>query len=159
MDRRLAVAAVALLMSVGIVSAAPTGTVLQVADAETGETLVTVPVEEGTTVKLAYTHSVEGSLVEEVYAVSGKKLEETQMRFRSYGWGLPSREEVELVDGWFVFDPDRAFDGIVVSTGPIADHELHVRGEQYDLYELADGRSVRLSVERRSLLAGLSLTR
>lgn len=155
MDRRIAVVAAALLVSVGIASATPTGLVLTVELVETGEPLATVPVDEGTPVTLAYTHSVERSPVEEVYTVTGTRLDQTRMRFRSYGWGLPAREEVELVDGWFVFDPDRAYDEVVVSTGAIAGHELRVGGTTYDLVGLAEGRSVRLSIERRTLLSGL----
>ena len=159
MDRRLAVAAAALLVSVGIVSAAPTAIVLTVELVETGEPLATVPVEEGTPVTLAYTHSVERSPVEEVYTVSGTQLDQTRMRFRSYGWGLPAREDVELIDGWFVFDPDRSYDEVVVSTGAIAGHELRVGDTTYDLVELAGGRSVRLSIDRRTALSGVHLGR
>lgn len=159
MDRRIAVAAIALFVSAGIASATPTGLVLTVEPVGTGEPVATVPVEEGTTVTLAYTHSVERTPVEDVYTVSGNRLDQTRMRFRSYGWGLPAREEVRLVDGWFVFDPDRSYDEVVVSTGEIAGHELRVEGSKYDLVELSEGGSVRLSIERRTVLNGLHRVR
>jgi len=62
---------------------------LVVADAETGERYLTTPVENGTTVALEYTHSVEKSRVYDEYTVRGDRLEMTRMEFESYGWGYP----------------------------------------------------------------------
>ena len=156
MNRRRTVAVAAALglvfaaaaVSVGFAAANPQR-VLVVADADTGDPLLTVPVHEGSTVTLSYTHSVEKTPVEDVYTVNGTRLDNTLMRFESYGWGLPARENVSLRDGWFVFDPDRSYDEFYVKPGRVAGHTLTVDGETYDLVELSNADSVRLSVERR----------
>ncbi|WP_256298927.1 DUF1850 domain-containing protein [Haloarchaeobius salinus] len=162
MDRRLAVplaVVVCVVLTVfvaGLVAGLPSERVLVVSDASTGEHLLTVPVEEGAPVTLAYTHSVERTPVEDRYVVRGSALDNVEMRFQSYGWGLPADANVTTRDGWFVFDPDRTYERVVVSPGEIAGHELRVDGTTYDLVALSSGRSVRLSVERRSVLPRLS---
>nr|WP_276279985.1 DUF1850 domain-containing protein [Halorussus sp. DT72] len=116
-------------------------------DAETGERLLSVPVSEGTTVALNYTHSVEKTPVLDVYEVNGTELEMVRMEFSSYGAGLPAQAEVNVTDnGTFVFDPEGSYDRIFVSPGPVADHRLVVGDRAYDLVDLSDGRSVKLFV-------------
>lgn len=151
----LRLAAAALLVCAlagGAAAAVPAGQELVVSDAETGEELLAVPVEENTTVALEYTHSVEKSRVLDVYAVRDGRLVMTRMEFESYGAGLPARADVTVENGTFVFDPDSAVEELYVKPGPIAGHRLHVGDRTYDLVALSDARSVRLSVERRSAL-------
>jgi len=154
--RRLVAIALAIaVVSAGFVATTSSERVLVVEDAETGERLVTVPVDDGATVTLAYTHSVEKTPVEDVYTVDGTNLDNTLMRFKSYGWGLPSRENVTLRNGWFVFDPERSYSEVYVKPGRIADHTLRVDGTAYDLVELSNASSVRITVIRRTPLSGL----
>jgi len=136
----------------GVAAATPAGQELVVADAETGETLLAVPVEENTTVALEYTHSVEKNRVLDAYAVRDGELVMTRMEFESYGAGLPANADVAIENGTFVFDPDNTVDELYVKPGRIAGHRLHVGDRTYDLVALSDARSVRLSVERRSAL-------
>lgn len=125
--------------------------VLVVADAETGERLLEVPVAEGSTVALNYTHSVEKTPVLDVYEVNGTELEMVRMEFHSFGAGLPSRADVNVTDeGTFVFDPDGSYDHIYVKPGEIAGHELLVDDRRYDLVALSEARSVNLYVTNRS---------
>jgi hypothetical protein len=120
---------------------------LLVADAETGERLLAVPVAEGTTVALNYTHSVEKTPVLDVYAVDGTELEMVRMEFRSYGAGLPARADVTITENdTFVFDPEGSYEELYVTPGPIAGHELVVGDRAYDLVDLSDARTVKLSV-------------
>lgn len=152
--RRVAVLALlAVVLSAGLAAAVPAERVLVVADAETGERLLVRPVAENATITLAYVHSVEKTPVRDVYAVRGTALENTRMRFQSYGWGLPARADVRQVDGWFVFDPAGTYDDIYVTPGRIAGHELRVGDETHDLVALSSARTVHVSVERRSALA------
>ncbi len=123
--------------------------VLVVADADTGEPILVSPVEDGTEVTLAYTHSVEKTPVHDVYAVDGSELEMTEMRFQSYGAGLPARANVTTENGWFVFDPPGRYERIYVAPGDVANHELRVGDERYDLVELSGGESVELFVVKR----------
>ena len=123
---------------------------LVVADAETGETLLEAPVEDGDTVTLAYTHSVEKTPVEDVYVVDGTTLRMTEMRFRSHGAGLPSDESVERDGEWFVVDRNDRYETVRVAPGAIAGHELVLEsdqhgdeqddGKRYDLVEHSDGQ-------------------
>lgn len=156
MDRRppvaIALAAIALVAVAGSVGlgAATTDRVLVVEDAANGDRLLTVPVDDTTTVTLAYTHSVERTPVEDVYAVNGTRLDNTLMRFQSYGWGLPAGADVTLRDGWFVYDPDRSFEELHVKPGHVAGHRLTVDGTTYDLVALSNATAVRIAVEPRT---------
>ncbi|SDL89335.1 hypothetical protein SAMN04487949_0087 [Halogranum gelatinilyticum] len=151
---RLAAGLLALLVVVsGVAAAVPGGQALVVEDAETGETLLTVPVEEETVVALEYTHSVEKTPVLDVYAVRDDELVMTRMEFESFGWGLPARANVTNENGTFVFDPEGSFSELYVTPGTVADHRLHVGDRTYDLVTVAGGEhSVRLHVVQRSLL-------
>ncbi|MFC4359766.1 DUF1850 domain-containing protein [Halobium salinum] len=156
---RRAVVAFTLLsvLLAGVAAAVPGGQALVVEDADTGERLLTVPVDEGATVALEYNHSVEKTRVLDVYEVRANgSLEMTRMEFESYGWGLPARADVRKENGTFVFDPEGVYDEIYVTPGDVAGHRLHVGDRTYDLVERAGEESVRLTVVRRSALsAGL----
>ncbi|MFB6269661.1 MAG: DUF1850 domain-containing protein [Halobacterium sp.] len=158
MRRTRFIALVAVVLAVAAVAGAaavPADTVLVVEDVETGETYLSVPVEDGTTVALEYMHSVEKTRVYDGYTVRGDVLEMTRMEFESYGWGLPSRANVTEVNGTFVYDPPGNTTRLTVSPGQVAKHKLHVGTETYDLVELTDARSVDLHVTDRSVLAKL----
>lgn len=122
-----------------------------VVEAGEGTALLTVPVDPGSTVTLEYTHSVEKSTVRDVYTVANGQLVMTRMEFSSFGAGLPSEADVEQADdGTYVYHPpDRRRGDLYVATGRIADHDLVVDGQRYDLVELADAGTVRLSIDRR----------
>jgi hypothetical protein len=156
---RWALALTALLLvgavAAGVGATVPTGRALVVSDVDTGDPLFSVPVDDGDRVVLAYDHSVEKTPVRDVYAVRGTSLDNVEMRFQSYGWGLPARENVTLEEGWFVFDPDREYEEIVVQPHPAASHRLVAGGVTYDLVERGDGGAVRLAVEHRTVLERL----
>ncbi|WP_276261390.1 DUF1850 domain-containing protein [Haloglomus litoreum] len=141
------------LVLAGAAVAAPVDRTLVVRDADSGAALLTVDVHEGSNVTLAYTHSVEKTPVRDIYTVTGTALDNTEMRFRSYGWGLPAREAVRLEDGWFVFDPDRRYEAFNLQPAAVAGHRLYVDGEPYDLVARSDD-PVRISIERRPVLGG-----
>lgn len=153
--RFVAVALALAVVGAGLVAATSSERVLVVEDADTGQRLLTVPVHEGSTVTIAYTHSVEKTPVEDVYTVDGVRLDNTLMRFKSYGWGLPARENVTARNGWFVFDPDRSYAELYVKPGRVADHRLQVDGTSYDLVELSNAGSVRITVVRRTPISHL----
>lgn len=162
-SRKLLAAAVAVLfVAVALATAAQAAAspVLVVTDQETGEDLIVTPVDEGTTVTLAYTHSVEKTTVRDVYVVDDGVLRMTRTEFSSYGWGLPAREDIDgrTEDGAFyvTFD-DRTYERVNVVPGTIAGHTLVVDDEEYDLVERSDATAVQITVERdrplRTLLA------
>jgi hypothetical protein len=133
-------------------AALPGERVLVVEDAETGEQYLTVPVADGATVALEYTHSVEQSRVYEAYTVRGDVLELTRMEFESYGWGLPAGADVTEENGTFVYDPPGNATRLTVAPGRVAGHELHVDDATYDLVALTDAASVDVHLARRTPL-------
>lgn len=151
--RRLAI----IVVVVGIVgggallaSGAATEQVL-VVETTDGTELLTIPVEEGDTIALEYTHSVEKTPIRDIYTVRDDDLVMTRMEFSSFGAGLPAQADVDRTDdGRYVHEPvhDRPGD-LLVATGPIANHDLVVEGARYDLVELADAGTVRITVETR----------
>ena len=150
-----AILALAVLAFVAVAVTAPIGAALVVEDVETGERYVAEPVNDGSTVALEYTHSVEKSRVYDEYRVDGQTLVNTRMEFESYGWGLPARVNVTNVNGTLVYDPAEPItelDELLVSPGRIAGHELIVDDRRYDLVAVTDGNDVRMHIERRSLL-------
>lgn len=154
-NRRLVVAVVSVVFAallVGSAAAVPVGTTLVVSDADTGAVLVSHPVHDGSTVDLAYTHSVQKTPVHDVYTVRGDTLVNTKMTFESYGWGLPARQDVREVNGTLVFDPDWEGRHLYVTPGRVAGHELVVDGHRYDLVALSNASSVRIELTDRSAL-------
>ncbi|WP_017343880.1 DUF1850 domain-containing protein [Halorubrum sp. T3] len=138
----------------GVALAAPTGQVLVVEDIDTGEHYITQPVDNGSTVALEYTHSVEKTPVYDEYRVEGDSLVNTRMEFQSYGWGLPSGVNVTNVNGTFVYDPPgpiMTLETLSVSPGRIANHSLIVEDQQYDLVAETNATDVRIRVEHRTL--------
>jgi len=155
MNRRYVAVLLVVLAAAALGSAAATTdeTVLVVADTETGETYLEVPVENGTVVAIEYTHSVEKTRVYDEYTVRGDELEMTRMEFESYGWGLPSRANVTRENGTFIYDPPGSYERLTVAPGRVAGHTLYVGDQTYDLVALSDGESVTFTVRHRSALA------
>ncbi len=150
--RAVVVVALALALIAAGAVVLPADRTLVVERVDTGETVVSQPIANGTTVALEYTHSVEKSRVYDGYTVRGDELVMTRMEFESYGWGLPAGANVTREDGRLVYDPPGSVTELYVSPGEIAGHRLHVGDRTYDLVERSDGASVRIHVERRSPL-------
>ena len=134
-----------------VVTGFPAGHALVVENADTGEQLLSVPVDDGAEVELSYVHSVEKTPVEETYVVSGTDLAHIQIEFNSYGAGLPSTADVERTDdGAFVASVDRTYRQVYVSPGEIAGHDLTIDGERHDLLTLSEGETVRIYVTEQN---------
>lgn len=143
------------LCSVGIAMAVPTETVLVVEDATTGDSYITEPVADGSTVGLEYMHSVEKSRVYDAYRVENQTLVNTRMEFESYGWGLPARVNVTNVNGTLVYEPDEPITELrtlYVSPGRTAGHTLIVDSRRHDLVAVTNASDVRIRIERQSLI-------
>ena len=146
------VVSVTVLAGSVVAAAVPAGQAVVVTDATSGDRLLAVPVENGSTITVAYTHSVERTPVRDVYTVDGQRLVMTRMEFSSYGYGLPARAEVEQVDGQFVTYPDWSGANLTVKPGHIAGHKLVVDGRTYDLVRLSNAETVTIRVVDVSLL-------
>ncbi|RAW44288.1 DUF1850 domain-containing protein [Halorubrum sp. 48-1-W] len=142
------VVALLVVATTAVVSTA-TGPTL-VVTAEDGERIVVTPVDEDTEVVVEYTHSVEQTLVRDVYVPEDGQLVMTRMEFSSFGAGLPAQADVTVRDGRFVYRPPRSeHETLRVETGTVADHDLVVGDERYDIATLADGGSIELTVRER----------
>ncbi|WP_440766603.1 DUF1850 domain-containing protein [Natronorubrum sp. DTA7] len=149
----LLAALVAAALLVAGAAASPDKT-LVVEDANSGDRLLEIPVDEGDEVTLSYTHSVEKTPIQDIYVVGDAELRMDRMIFHSHGAGLPSDADIEKTDEGFVLYLDDTYEELRVSPGSIAGHELVVGDERYDLVEPAD-RSVVISIEDRGLVDGI----
>jgi len=149
-SRLVAVGLVVVSALVGV--SLPTQQTLVVSETDTGDVVLQAPVDDGTRVALAYTHSVEQTPVVDTYRVRGQRLEMTRMAFESYGWGLPADANVSREGGQFVYDPPGTFETLTVQPGRIAGHRLTVGDRTVDLVARSDAQPVRLTVVRRPLL-------
>lgn len=150
----LAVAVVAAVVGGQPGAAALDGDRTLVVTHENGTELVALPVDDGDEVVIEYTHSVEKTLVRDVYAPADGTLRMTRMEFSSFGAGLPSHANVTERDGRYVYHPPQTEHELLrVKTGTVADHDLIVGGERYDITAMSGGRAVELTVERRGPVA------
>lgn len=141
--KRVAVLVVAVLVATtAIVSSGSADRTLVVADADSGEQLLEVAVDDGDEVVLSYTHSVEKTPVRDVYVVNGSELRMDRTVFRSYGAGLPADEPTEQTDDDFIVRPNRSYEKLTIAPGSIAGHELIVGNDHYDLVALSEGSVV-----------------
>jgi len=150
--RWLLLVLVATALGAGLVGTLSAERVLVVEDTATGEQYLTEPVDNGSTVALEYTHSVEKTRVYDGYRVDGETLVNTRMEFESYGWGLPARVNVTTVNGTFVYAPEEPItelDSLSVSPGRIAGHTLIIDGTRHDLVALSEGRDVMIHLDHR----------
>ncbi|MDG5817883.1 DUF1850 domain-containing protein [Natronococcus sp. A-GB7] len=145
--RRLVASAFALFGASAVtISSATADRTLVVADAATEERLLELPVDDGERVTLEYTHSVERTPVEDVYAVDGDELRAVKSVFHSFGAGLPT--DVTRTDEGYVVDGTSRHDELYVVPGSIAGHELVVGDDRYDLVGIADGGVVLFLTDR-----------
>lgn len=140
---------VAAILVVGVTATSAAAPVLVVTD-DDGTELFTVPVDEGDEVAIEYTHSVEKTLVTDVYVVDDGTLLMDYMLFSSYGAGLPSEVDVEREGDRYRYEPpEQRHETLIVTTGHVAEHELIVGDERYDITAQSDGGTIHISIERR----------
>ena len=117
------------------------------------ETLLSSPVTEGSELVVEYTHSVEQTLVRDIYVVDDGALVMTRMEFSSFGAGLPAQADVTVENGRYVYEPPtQRYETLRITTGSVADHDLVVDGQRYDIAALAAGGTVELEIQERRLL-------
>lgn len=144
------VAVLAVLATAAFVAAPAVGSQTLVVTDENGTELLATPVDADTEVVIEYTHSVEKTTVRDVYEPSDGGLVATRMEFSSFGAGLPSGANVTERDGRYVYRPPATtFETLRLKTGPIADHDLLVGGDRYDVSAMSGDGAVELTVERR----------
>ena len=155
-----AVAVLAALATASLVAGPAADSRTLVVSGEDGTELLATPVDGDAEVVIEYTHSVEKTTVRDAYEPSDGGLVATRMEFSSFGAGLPSGADVTERDGRYVYRPPATtFDPLRLKTGPIADHDLIVGGDRYDVSAMSGNGAVELTVERRPGARGRLLTR
>ncbi|AGB35928.1 DUF1850 domain-containing protein [Natronococcus occultus] len=145
--RTVLVSAVALFGATAVTTASVADRTLVVADAESGDRLFEIPVDQGDAVTIAYTHSVEKTPIEDVYVVEDSSLRADRSVFHSFGAGLPT-SDVERTEEGYVVEGTETHDELRLAPGEIAGHELRVGERRYPLAEAADGRVVLFLTDR-----------
>ncbi|MES3517698.1 MAG: DUF1850 domain-containing protein [Natronomonas sp.] len=121
-----------------------------VAATDSGDELFVTPVEDGDELILEYTHSVEQTTVRDVYVVDGDELVTDRTEFKSFGAGLPT-ESVHRDGDWYIHEPpDQRHETVIVSTGSVAEQQLVVGEQRYNLTDRSDGGRVVLRIETRT---------
>lgn len=116
-----------------------------------GEELLATAVGPDDEIVLEYTHSVEKTLVRDVYVHEENRLVMVRMEFSSFGAGLPSEADVTVRDGRYVYYPPRTeYETLRVMTGSTADHDLIVGDDRYDITALSGGGAVEITVINRT---------
>ncbi|XVH31175.1 DUF1850 domain-containing protein [Haloferacaceae archaeon DSL9] len=153
-SRRLLLVGVVFLLvgSAALVASAAEPQQTLIVETTDGEERLAVPVEDGDTFTIEYTHSVEKTPVIEEYTIRDGKINHTRLVFSSYGAGLPSNADVERTeDGAFTYEPNVVSAEFYVMPGSrVAGHVLVVDGKTYDLHDRSDGETVRIYVSERT---------
>ena len=153
-----AVAVLAVLASASLLAAPAADSRTLIVTGEDGTELLATPVDPETEVAVEYTHSVEKTTVRDVYEPSDGGLVATRMEFSSFGAGLPASADVTERDGRYVYRPPATtFEPLRLKTGQIADHDLIVGGDRYDVSAMSGNGAVELTVERRPGAPGRQL--
>ena len=147
---------VALLLFVFI----PIKKTLTFQDLYSGEILTYVPIEEGQTFQLEYTHSIHRSTVIDTYKIiSDNRIQQTTLQYEDLAIGMPSdalfEEEtfVEKDGKYFIENMNRVFPSINLSTSQVVvSHKLNVRNNQYELHEyITPGSFITIEVRKLTI--------
>lgn len=157
MNRVVIGLAVTFVVLIGLAAFVPVQTTLVVTDTETGEEIIEEEVTDGDLVQLEYTHSVERTPITEEYEISGTKLAENKIVFRSYGAGLPTTTNMTTTDEGFVVHSEDTYNSLTVALHPVPNHTLTVNGQQYYLLNRSDG-PVAIDIEEQSLIEVVAVT-
>jgi len=136
----------------------PFGKCLTVRDHENGALILALPLKEGESFDLRYTHSVNLSDVTDTIERRNDLLVCTQTLFTAYGVGIPvladgiGTDFIQTDEGFLITGIDHAQDSIPVLTQPFPNQRILHRGEEISLVEAAgSGRVVELRVESVTL--------
>lgn len=122
---------------------------------KSGRVFLQLPVDEGETFQIHYTHSVELLPVQETFLIREGRLLLDEVQWLSFGAGLGYTGEGELVleDGWVkIKKMGRYTEPLLLRVGTIADHRLMYRGEEFVLRNYVEGMDlVRFSVNNKKI--------
>lgn len=86
---------------------------------------------------LVWTHSIEKTEWQEDYVVTGRGLHLAMARVRGTGAGMEPGVDARLVNGWYVWFPNRDFPELMLArSGAVAGHRLCRAGQCQSLDDL-----------------------
>jgi len=123
-------------------------------NAETGEVYLELPVEEGDSFSVTFTHSVNRTDETEVYEVRQGAIILTGCVYYDFGAGVAT----EMEEGWelsygddgsmIISGIDREIPDLIYVVGTVSDHTLTIGGEKYSLRDICGRNSeVRFETE------------
>ena len=135
-------------------------------NAHDGTALMSTRVYEGTEFSVSYTHSVNISLVTEIFRVQQGAIVLQALEFYSFGAGMPTEPEpgqtlITLPDGGMRIEGfDRTMDNLTFLIAFTANHTLHIESQEIPLQTLDfAGQPVRFEVVRQNIWQRLGLFR
>lgn len=148
------------LVLLGALLCAPAGSGLTVRDGETGAVLLALPLADGESFGLRYTHSVNRSDVTDTIVRQGDALVCTQTSFTAYGVGIPVLADgigtafEQMEDGFLLTGIDKVQSSIPLLTQEYPNQRILLRGREISLVELAgSGRLLELAIGTMTLPA------
>lgn len=123
----------------------------EVVDRDTGKSYYSAEVDNGDTVRLEWTHTIEKTPWVEEYEVSGGRFDLREVKVKSFGAGVDQiAPEVENEDGWVIMrGMDRSFEELHFINSRRAERTLQVAEESVDLERMPRYAAVEVSVEDR----------
>ena len=109
---------------------------------KSGRIFLRLPVQEGETFQIHYTHSVELLPVQETFLIKEGRLALSEAKWLSFGAGLGYTGEGKMVleDEWVkIIEMERFTEPLLLRVGTIADHRLIYRGEEFALRDFVEG--------------------
>lgn len=113
---------------------------------------------ENSVFSVSYIHSVNQSLVEEIYTVTGRTIVLTTLEFETFGAGMPTeleygQELIRLDNGRMRIENfNRTINDLIYMVGYTAHHALNINGNTTPLTKLAEsGQPIRFTVRRLNI--------
>ena len=126
---------------------------LEIADSVSGKVYGRRFVEDNSEFAIEYTHSVNNSIVHEIFKVDGKTIYSRAVRFYSFGAGMQTElEEGQQIardgDALIITGLNRSFTELNYIVGTVSDHLLLINGERLSLRSLC-GRNAHVALRIR----------
>jgi hypothetical protein len=146
-----------LVVALAAVSFSPPRLVLEIANDNTGESVLCADMADGEEFVLAFVHSVNKRPVFDTLRVARDHLVIVKSRFDAFGAGMPETSTEQgtfrvAEDGWLEWTINRPLPEVIVRVGRVANHTLRLKGREIRLADLAEpGTPLAMRVQNRSI--------
>ncbi len=143
MGKRLTIFAV---LGAGVAAAVvilyPHYVVLEIVPTDTGRQALCAKMRAGDEFVLSFTHSVNRRPVYDTIRVARGHVVVVKSRYDAFGAGMPEHSTAEgtlrvAEDGWIEWTTNRSMPEVVVRVGRVANHMLHLKGQEIPLASLS----------------------